>query len=422
MSRILTAFSQRLRLPCLAMLGVACTGTTGEKATYTSPCAGEDWGILEDPESAVHVRVDGDDDGDGSLSAPVATLDAAVALTRAAEEASRVIFIGPGTYTSFLTSLESAPTAGGSDDGLVVSACADEVTLEPANEKWVVRVSEAQDVVLDGLKLTAGNRALWIRSGARVNASRINIDHSKRAGVLIDGHDTLVDFDDLSISETEDEPDGDGRAVGYGLAIAQSTVTWRGGRISGSRSVGIFINGGGASEITLEDITVEDTAADANGTLGRAVHAQQTASLSMNSCSLTGSSDAGLFVMQSYDTTINDTAIKDVAAGSLDDGSSSGDGAVFTSLDDSGLVYDPALFPVTFDDGQIADAARAAVLVEGVSATLNGTAATDSGLGIVVQTDGTVEGEDGDLAVELDEDELLELNREILGASFLLEE
>ncbi len=391
-------------------------GETGDELPV-SPCADGSWGDLDSPTTAVQVRADGDDSGDGSLDAPVASLDAALALTRARSE-DRTIFVGPGTYTVSDLTLESAPAAGGSDDGLVIDACSGEVTLEAGDpDAPVIRVSGAQDVSLAHLTLSGGTRSLLVWKGAKARVSSVLVKGGVIAGVVIGGHDTLVDMTDLNIQDSEGDGDGLG---GFGLGISGATVRWSRGGVSKARVAGVFIDSDARDGgVTLEDLDVSGVSADSDGAYGRGIQAQDAASLTMSGCTVSDTQDAGVFVLQATSLVLEGVTVDTVSAGLVPDSEeSSGDGVVITSLDDSGDVLDPDGFSATLTDTTVSGVARAAVLLEGVTATADGSALSGGTNGLVVQGDAALTGGDAEDAEDLNASPL-GLNRVLLEGTDL---
>lgn len=394
------------------------------------PCADGTWGALDDPSTdwdtsgddigdpatAIHVRVDGDDSADGSIDAPVATLEAALALSRG-RSSDKVIFVGPGTYGGVSLSIAQDPGDGSTDDGLVIAGCQDEVTLEArSDDEPIVKVTEAEGVKLYDLDLDGGRRALWIWSGASVSTTRLRIAGSRGTGVVMDGQDTRVDASDLRVSDTEEDESG----LAIGVGIIKASARWSGGSVSRSRTAGVFVDSDGRSgDIELVGVVISETAADADGLYGRGLQVQGAASLSMVGCEVTDSEDAAVFVFQTFSTSIEDLVVSGVTASAIpDETETSGDGVVITSEDGGDDELDPSLFSVSLLNSTIGGYIRAGVLVEDVTATLSGNSATDGVYGLASQG-GTVLG--GTDTVETPAEELL-LNREVLDSSALTAE
>jgi len=415
--------SRTPRASALLILACACAGNhdklspaetldsvdTQSPEPRDPPCADGTWGALTDPttawdtsgdpvgdpRTAIQVRVDGDDAGDGSLDAPLATLGAALALSRE-RDSDKVIFVGPGSYDDVALSVSHNPSADTTDDGLVIAGCRDEVTLRaPDDDTTILRVSEAQDVRLYDLGMEGGSRALWIWQGARVSMARIRVERSGTVGVVMDGVDTLVDITDSMISNTAVRRGRPGVAIGVGVLRAQ--VRWSGGGVSGSRQAGVLLAGDGtAGALDLRDLTIDDTTADDDGLYGRGLQAQGAVSLSMSGVTISDSVDAGIYMVKTAEASLDGVEISGVSVGTIpDETDTTGDAVVFTSDDGSGDSYDPDDFVLTMTDSTLAGYERAGVLLERVTATLEG----NTGLGdawIEDQDDALVGGSDYD--------------------------
>ena len=427
---------ERLAWVAWLLCSTGCTGgkESGDSATFRapSPCADGTWGALDDPstdwdsadpdpmdpETAIHVRADGDDANDGSLDAPVATLDRALSLSRL-RDTDKVIFVGPGTYTGVAVSLSDAPTEGGTDDGLTLAACRDEVTLEAGDDAdQIVRISSATGVRLYDLTLQGGTRALWIWDGAEVSLARVHVKGSGALGVVMDGPDTVVDITHLDISDTRDEDGGNGLAIGAG--INKATVRWSKGTVSRSRTVGVFFDGDGRyGMLELTGVSVVETSANDDGLYGRGVQIQDAVSATLTDCEVSDAVDAGVFVLQAGSTTLDGLVVSGVATGSIPGSQdTSGDGIVVTSDDGSGESYDPSLYTTSILNSTLGGFVRAGVLVEDVSATISGNAATGGTLGLVSQGTATTSGSDTVDALG----EGVQLNRASLDETRILSE
>lgn len=384
---------------CVVLLSIGCASEKGGDDTGgRSPCGDGTWGDLTAPTSAIHVRADGDDAADGSLDAPVATLEAALTLSRA-RSSDKTIFVGPGTYSVTELTITDDAGDGATDDGLTIDACADEVTLEAGDDgSPVVRVSAASDVTLARLDLVGGTRSLFIWNGAIVTLHKINIKEGRYAGLVIGGHETLVGGEHNSVSDTSGSSDDLGAEAegGFGIGISGATVNFTQTFVRNARVAGVFVDSDARDGgVAFEDLTVEGTSADAEGRYGRGVHAQDVASLTLTDCTLTDNQDAGVFVLQASEVSLIGVAVDATAAGVVPDSDeTSGDGIVITSVDETGDLFNPADFDATLDGNTVTTAARAGILLEGVEATADGNSASGDGEDLVMQGDAIVTGAD----------------------------
>lgn len=404
-----------------AWVWMGVLGCAGDKvddtATPASPCGDGTWGEVADPATAIQVRADGDDAGDGSLESPVATLDAALALSRA-RSADKVIFVGPGTFAVSDLTIAGDPGDGSTDDGLVIDACDSESVLQAsADDAPGVRVSGAQDVSLSRLTISGGAPGLFLWQGAKVKLNQIAVRQGIKVGVVVSGHETLVEATHLDISDTQ--PDGGG-AGGFGLGLSAATMSLSSARISNSAVAGLFLDGDGeVGDVTLTDVEVDGTSADGDGAYGRGLQAQDLVRLVLSGGSYTNNQDAGIYVLQAADLDIEGVTVTGVTAGAVPDSEdTTGDGIVITSVDDSGALYDPADFRVTLTSNSSAEQARAGFLLEGVTAEANGNTSADGTFGLVFQGDTDLTGSDQPAATDLS-GAPLDVNRAELDAALL---
>ena len=397
-------------------LALSCTDkdTTGGDTGTTAPagpCADGGWGAIADPEGAVHVRADGSDDGDGSVDAPVATLDAGLALSRAG--GTRPIAVGPGTFDAALVLTDDSGD-GASDDGLVLQGCGSaETVLTGDATDSLIRGVDVQDLVLAGLGFDGGRRTLWLRAGTTAVVDDLALTGATRLGLVIDGSSTLVDATALTIADTVAETLSSGASMGYGVSVDGGTLALRDSTISGSTGVGILAT---FANLELDGVTVSDTLAGDDGTLGRGVQLQELSQGVLTSVTLTDHVDAALFATRAVDLQVQDLVITTVAAGVVPGHSdTTGDGLVVTQGADGDS--DPADFTASLHGVSIASTDRAAVVLDGVTADLDDHTHTDNGLVI----DGSSTLTQGDTVVtgsvasaSLDADSELALNHQVV--------
>lgn len=357
------------------------TDDTDDTGVDAGPCA-SGWGAITDTD-AVHVRADGDDAGDGTIDAPVATLDAALVIVRAG--GPKRIAVGPGTFPTSL-SLAHDLGAGVSDDGLAIQGCSpEETTFEASDpEAPVLKATAVEGLTLAGFATSGGRRAIWLWQGADVAMSDVTIRGAERLGLCMDGSITALTAENLSVTDTVSD-DG---AFGYGISVQGSTIAMTGGEVSGSQGVGIFAD---FAVVDLDGVTVSGTTADTDGRFGRGVQLQGLTAGTLTNLVLSDNRDAALYASQALDTTVSGLTISSTSAITLDSGSTTGDGIVITQGD---AGEDPATYQVTVEDNHIAGSSRAAIVLEGVTAAVSGNVATDNGYSVdgtsIVAQDGAV--------------------------------
>lgn len=350
---------------------------TGDSAVtaVVGPCAGGGWGAIGDPDAAIHVRSDGSDEtGDGSLSAPYATLGAGLAASRAA--GASPVAVGPGSFQAGLV-LSDDSGDGSSDDGLALEGCgATETTLTGDDSDSLIRVVGVQELRLAGLGLEGGRRTLWLRAGTIAGIEDLSLTGATRLGLVVDGSSTLVDAERLTVTDTLPETLSSGASMGYGISVDGGSLVLRDGVVDGSTGVGILA---AFATLDLAGVQVNGTLAGADGTLGRGVQLQELSLGLIADTSLRDNQDAALFATRAVDLQVTGLTVETVAAGLVPGQSdTTGDGIVVTqgAAGDS----DPADFTATLHDCLIDGTARAAVLLDGVTADLEAHTHQDNGL------------------------------------------
>lgn len=378
---------RRSVLVTLPLWAAACAADSAPKPdsgadVASPPCGDGTWGAITAPDDAIHVRADGDDAGDGTAEAPLATLAAALDLFRST---GRPLALGPGEYEAGL-SLDHDR-----DDGFVLEGCGPgEVTLLPADpSSAVLQVTEATSIRLAGFSTSGGRRALFLWSGAEVELADVQVVDATRLGILIDGSDTIVAMSDVEVHDVVAEGD-----VGFGVQLTDGVLTMDGGGVWGATGAGVLVATG---QITLTDVAVSDTLPLAGGTFGRGLQLQRQAWGAVSGGSFDGNADAGIFAADSYPVEIAATVVSSTAAGTVSStGEATGDGIVVCQVEEN---LDPATVAVTISTTTVTGSARAGILLSAVSATLDGNTTAGNGLGdddgsIFVQDDAVATGTD----------------------------
>ena len=373
------------------------------------PCASGDWGAITDPDNSVHVRVDGsDEDGDGTAANPLATMQAALDVTREREDHKRIA-VGPGVFETFLAIQLDPEDADpdNTDSGLSIEGCSeDETILVPLDQAApVVFVHQATDVRLSGFTIDGGRRALLIWDGASVDLDFVAVKNSARIGILFGGWETIVAASHLTVEDTQLEIDDYGVEYGYGIAIQEATVELTDSSVSGSHRVGILVDGAPAS---LERVLVDGTQPGTDGSLGRGIQIQNVSNaqlIDLDIGSITPNSDAGLFSQSTLWLQVENTRVYSTAAADFEVGGTPcsgeacpGDGIV---VNQGGEGNDPAVYSNYLYDNVVDGAVRAGIVVESVVADVDGNQTTGCGVtddltGESIFVQGDVETDAGD--------------------------
>jgi hypothetical protein len=247
------------------------------------------------------------------------------------------------------------------------------VTIEAADpEEPVLLVGGTLGLRLEGITLSGGTRGLQVWLGADAVLDDVAVTGSARTGIVFEGSDTIVAARGIAVSDVV--PD-DGGSIGYGVLIVGASVMLEESSVTGATTVGIFSS---QADLSLSDVTVEDTAPDAAGHAGRGLLAQNDGTLAITGSRFTGSADAGVMVLGLSVVTMEGVTVEDTRAGTLssDPSITTGDGIVVAQALDTN--YDPAGFSVSIVDSVVTGSARAGVVVADVTATLSGNTADAS--------------------------------------------
>lgn len=367
------------------------------------PCSSGDWGYIAHQDTAVHVSPDGSESGDGSCGDPVSTLEAALAITRERSE-DRHIALWPGSYTGTID-ITSA------DDGTILQGCSQEDVLVESNDsdESVFCIVGATDVTLEGITSRNGRRDIQVWSNATgIHLANIRIEEAIETGLLIHGNGTEATIENVEVHDTQTI----GGGFGYGISFQEgATVTMTGGGAYNSVAVGLLVEDVISAEIS--GITVEGTEPDADGYYGRGVQFQSDLGTStLSDSAIRSVYDAGVFVMEHIDVTVDDVTVEEVLASAIPDSDeTSGDGIVITRGDNN---RNPAEFATVVERNTVAGAERAGVVLDGVTTTLSDNTVSETDQNYVAQEDADVSGSDAGEVVELTGDEVLALNQEPL--------
>ncbi len=377
-------------------IGTTDTGDTQEPEPGP-PCAGGIWGHITDPDNAIHVRRDGDDDdGDGSASNPLDSVQAALDLIASDGTLTRIA-IGPGEFQG------NDALSAGYHDGVVIQGCsvAETILEGRVSDQSVLAVSAASDVTIEGLSVRGGTNGVMLWSGAAATLREVSVTDSYRSGISIGGNDTTITLDTVEVHSPRTFSDG---SAGYGLLIQQgAAVDMTAGGIYFASLAGILIED--SAEVSLSGVTVQDTLPSSTGALGRGiVILNYTEIVTIDDVTLTANTDAGIYSSTTFQLTITDSVVEGTAAGTIaDSGDTTGDGIVVSQGDQT---MNPADFTAIIDGNTVTDSARAGIVLDAVTASVSDNTLTDNGydqggISIVSQNGALVSGSDD--VVELDE-------------------
>jgi len=428
---------------CTAPDGGDPPGPTPDEVVIDQGVCADAWGPVPD---GGRIFVDGDADGggDGSIDAPFDTILDGIFASRAG--GIRSIAIAPGEYEYLIQLNASVP--GWPDGGLEIAGCGEDQTtllatvdyeelpgggiLQITQPNVVVSGVGSDGIVLRDFTAIGGRRAITIRDGAGfgspVIVQRVTLEDSIRAGVVVDGLDTVAHLLSMTVDDVLEE-DGLGRGISIQTSawvtdtvsapteIDDTTVT-------GAVGAGILAEGGWN---TLTDVTVTGTQSF-EGQLGRGIQLQNRTRATLVGVTSTGNADAGLFVHLAGREGVGVDVIDSDLSGTVEaevgnTGSLAADGLSVSNGSDPGATS----LMVTVTGTQFGGNARADVLVDGASVELGegNSFGQDGAYGVVAQADGLVQGPDGgppDASVtELADADSLALQADAIGLDGLEE-
>ncbi len=380
----------------LACAPAADPGPVGDSplaSPTAGPCEAGTWESLgEDPSAAVHVDPTGDDtSGDGSAAQPVATLAAALELTRVRAESDRLILVAPGAYDANLD-LAGSSLVAGADDGVQLRGCsADEGSLAGGTSEPAIRITSATGVGIEGLTVEGGYRGIQAWAGAEVAIADSVVTGSLRAGIIFDGGDTIGDVTGSRIESIDS--DGTIDAFGFGLVVqGGAAVDVSDTTVLDSVGIGVFVDN---AELVATNLTVDTTTRSLLGTLGRGIQVQSSSAASVSGSTVIDSVDAGIYASQSQ-LTLTESVVSGVIAADAE----TGDGVVLSQLGPDEAQFKPSIFASVLTDNTIEAADRAGVIVEDIDTTVSGNVTGDSlyhqGGGELFGTDASIRLEAGD--------------------------
>jgi hypothetical protein len=382
---------------------------TGSDTADTDPpadpaiesCGDGSTGFIEQPELAVHVWAGAEPDGDGSWGHPFQDLFSALEATRLLDADKRVAVWG-GSYSENLRL-----SSHNGDDATLIQGCGpDEVIIEADDSDLpVIAVSQAQDVILEGLSTRGGRRDIQVWGDAVVSLRNLRSEDSVEAGVVIHGGATVADLVDVEVVNPIPGADG----LGYGISIQEGAIaTISGGSVSGATAVGVLVDD--ATQVAISDLLVSGTLTDSDGYYGHGLQVQaDTVLVSVAASSFEDNQGAGVFVLQGLGFEMSSSFVSSTAAAGIPESSeTTGDGVVISRGEGN---IDPATFAAVLEDNTITGSVRAGLLLDGVTATIEGNTLSGNGFGedlALAQDFASVSG--GDALTTLAEEDALELN------------
>lgn len=349
---------------------------TADSAPAPDGCSGGGWGEYGDSAvSPIYVAAGGT--GDGTEEAPFGSVADALAVAIP----GTTIVVGAGTFP--VQALIQDPST---QEGLSIVGCGrDETIFEPTSATTsILFVNDVPDVAFRGLKLSGGERTVWLQDDATVTLQDVLVDQPARTGVFVYGAvvATLIDVDINTPALATDSAYAYGISVRGASAVSQANLSMEGGGIVAGSPVGMIAE---AATITLSKTSITGTLPDASNLYGRGLQLQGYSSATISASIFDENQDAGIFAIDALQVTIDgDTAITNTRAGTApDSGEATGDGLVATLSEDAQGAF---TYAALIDGANFTGNARAGGLFDAVEYEVRAATASDNG-GAVVDGD-----------------------------------
>jgi len=293
------------------------------------PCADGGWGGISYFGNTVHVRATGDDANDGSIDAPVQSMDRAHELARQLPWGRASIALGPGTYDA--VALDEL-----SDIGTFVQGCSTEETTIVAGTSEVGVDLAMFDVGATSLTIDGGEVGLQLRDLAAVTLRDVTV-RGAGVGMRATGG-TAGTLRGLTIAGTDPA-----LGCGWGMDLSDTLLLGADIRVQDTFGVGMAVRD---STVVVDDVHVMRTA-------GRGVDAED-AYLGLLGGTVSDSEETGVFLRNARGTVFGSIYIDFTGAGLL---AGRGDGLV--------VVGDATQPPVYVAQTEAADSDRAGMVFSG---------------------------------------------------------
>lgn len=190
--------------------------------------------------------------GDGSAEQPLRNVQAAVDAL-----AAGTVMIAGGTYAGAVTVDHPISLRG---------RCPELVTLDAAGGGSFALVVDAKDVALSGFRIVNGDQGgIDLAPHASVVGEGLTVSGNRGFGVRVLGPGARLELSDATVEDTT--PEGDD-APGYGvLTWGRAEATLRGVVLTRNTTAAVAV-GGGPAQVSLEGVTLSDTALDPSGAFG----------------------------------------------------------------------------------------------------------------------------------------------------------
>ncbi len=132
---------------------------------------------------------------------------------------------------------------------------------------------------------------IWVIDDASLTAQSCEVSGNATIGVVVGGSGTAVELQDTVVRDTK----ADGNGAGYGIGIfGSASLTAQACEVSENTAGGVVVTDSGTS-VSLRETTIRDTLPYGEEGIGYGIGIMDSASLTVESCEVTGNTSAGVF-------------------------------------------------------------------------------------------------------------------------------
>jgi len=374
-----------LGLLAATALATGCSAPGDDAPPADHPCQAA-WALEGGDAVLVEVGLD------NLTAAESGTLDLNDAIAEALAGGTTTIALGAGEFFAAETHRRFHFSAA--ESGLTLLGCGPDQTVltaidatyqgapagTPEERQSVLEIDAgAQGITIRGLTARGGRSALFVHDGAgsetAIHFEDIVVEDSIRAGLLFGGLDSNVRAVDVTVDGVVPEATG---IHGWGVAVLgggsvfnepEGLFEFVGLEVSGASGAGVVVD---HAHATFEGSAVRDTASS-GGLLGRGFQIQNNSTATLDGVTVTGNTDAGVFLHKPVAVTIRDSEISATQSGTVPGvpDAITGDGLVASvGSEPDDPPVDPSQRVVTLEGTSFADNGRAGALFEGVTAEI----------------------------------------------------
>jgi Right handed beta helix region len=260
------------------------------------PCPSGEWPASLPAQDVIFVRAGSS--GDGTESAPMGTIDEALA---AAQDGS-IIALAAGTYQGPVEIDRDLTIWGRCTSEVYIEGPASTISPNPMVPETIpgtIQVAGA-NLVLRNVTVTGERTGIRVLSGGSLDARGVHVSENLRTGVHVSQGTAHLTGSVISDTRPQDGERGRGLQVDF-----EGEVTLERCRIDRNHDMGLACFDAGSSLI-LSDVTIADTSSQpADGTYGVGLHVGDCAALTIRRTSLLRNQSAGMFIASESPTPLS---------------------------------------------------------------------------------------------------------------------